>query len=106
MTEEDLCAVLRQFVGEIWQTAPLYSALKVHGTRMSDLVREGTDVQPKDRLVRCYSAELTDFSPPFFTIHVRCGGGFYVRSLIHDLGIGKFKKIYGFFKVLVAFSTF
>lgn len=39
VVEEDINAVLKQFVGEIWQTAPLYSALKVHGHRMSDLVR-------------------------------------------------------------------
>ncbi|ODN05627.1 putative tRNA pseudouridine synthase 1 [Orchesella cincta] len=87
ITEEDINVVLKQFVGDIWQTAPLYSALKVGGQRMSDLVREGVDVQPRDRLVRCYSAECTDFSPPFFTAHVRCGGGFYIRSLVHDLGI-------------------
>ncbi|CAG7714502.1 unnamed protein product [Allacma fusca] len=84
--EKDLQDALKTFVGDIWQTPPVYSALKLNRRRYSDLAREGIQVTPKERKVRCYSAECTDFSPPFFTLHVRCGGGFYIRSLVHDLG--------------------
>lgn len=59
--------------------------------------RQGIELAPKERRVHCYSAECTDFSPPFFTLQVRCGGGFYVRSLVHDIGLGKI-LIYSFVK--------
>jgi len=84
--EKHLEEALKLFVGETYQKAPLYSALKVNSRRMSDLTREGVLLKPKERKVRCYSVECTDFNPPFFTLHVRCGGGFYIRSLIHDIG--------------------
>jgi len=87
VTEPDIANALKPFVGKIWQAAPIYSALKVGGRRMSEFVKEGFEVQPKMRKVRCYSAECTDYSPPFFTLHVRCGCGFYVRSLVNDVGL-------------------
>tara|TARA_B100001996_G_C18511420_1_gene535533 strand:- start:355 stop:858 length:504 start_codon:yes stop_codon:yes gene_type:complete len=53
---------------------------------MYDLARRGIDVKPKTRKVELFSAELIDFSAPIFQIKILCGKGFYVRSLIYDIG--------------------
>ncbi|KAF7705367.1 probable tRNA pseudouridine synthase 1 [Silurus meridionalis] len=78
---------LKQFTGEIMQVPPLYSALKKDGKRLSTLLKEGHEVEAKPaRPVTVYSLSLQDFNPPLFTLEIECGGGFYVRSLVDDLG--------------------
>ena len=84
--EEDFSKVLNSFIGEKEQKAPIYSALRINGERMYDLARRGIDVKPKTRKVELFSAELIDFSAPIFQIKILCGKGFYVRSLIYDIG--------------------
>ncbi|XP_053306316.1 pseudouridylate synthase TRUB1 [Spea bombifrons] len=87
VTKEDLEKVLPSFTGEILQIPPLFSALKKDGKRLSCLVREGAEVEAKPaRPVTVHQLTLTDFQPPFFTLDVECGGGFYVRSLVRDIG--------------------
>ncbi|XP_047472399.1 probable tRNA pseudouridine synthase 1 [Penaeus chinensis] len=86
VTEELLRDSLREFHGRIKQLPPLYSALKRNGRRYSDLTREGVEVTIEPRRVICYEAHLTSFSPPYFGLLVSTGPGFYIRSLIHDLG--------------------
>uniref|UniRef100_A0A8C1YZP5 tRNA pseudouridine(55) synthase n=1 Tax=Cyprinus carpio TaxID=7962 RepID=A0A8C1YZP5_CYPCA len=86
ITKEAFEEKLKQFTGEIMQVPPLYSALKKDGKRMSVLLKQGQEVEAKPaRPVTVYSLSLQDFSPPYFTIDVECGGGFYVRSLVDDL---------------------
>ncbi|XP_042858096.1 probable tRNA pseudouridine synthase 1 isoform X2 [Penaeus japonicus] len=86
VTEELLKDSLKEFRGRINQLPPLYSALKLNGRRYSDLAREGVEVTIEPRRVFCYEAHLTSFSPPHFGLCVSTGPGFYIRSLIHDLG--------------------
>tara|TARA_B100001029_G_scaffold75925_1_gene61996 strand:+ start:3705 stop:4589 length:885 start_codon:yes stop_codon:yes gene_type:complete len=84
--QKDLEGILDFFMGENLQQAPIYSALKVKGRRMYDLARKGIDFEPKNRKVELFSAEVIDFDLPFYQIKILCGKGFYVRSLIHDIG--------------------
>ena len=84
--EEDFSKVLNSFIGEKEQKAPIYSALRINGERMYDLARRGIDLKPKIRKVELFSAELIGFSSPIFQIKILCGKGFYVRSLIYDIG--------------------
>ncbi|XP_065350448.1 pseudouridylate synthase TRUB1-like [Cloeon dipterum] len=79
-------ALKSKFVGSIWQVPPKYSALKRKGRRVSDLVLEGQEVEMQPRRVDCHSATCFLFDPPHFHLEITCGGGFYVRSLVHDLG--------------------
>lgn len=51
--------------------------------------RAGVKVEMKSRPVTCHAIQCVQFSPPSFTLDVHCGGGFYIRSLVHDLGNGK-----------------
>ncbi|XP_060795905.1 probable tRNA pseudouridine synthase 1 [Neoarius graeffei] len=87
ITREAFEEKLKQFTGEIMQVPPLYSALKKDGKRLSTLLKEGVEVEAKPaRPVTVYNLSLQDFNPPLFTLDVECGGGFYVRSLVDDLG--------------------
>ncbi|XP_076855372.1 pseudouridylate synthase TRUB1 [Brachyhypopomus gauderio] len=87
ITREAFEEKMKEFIGEIMQVPPLYSALKKDGKRLSVLLKQGHVVEAKPaRPVTVYGLSLQDFSPPFFTLDIECGGGFYVRSLVDDLG--------------------
>ncbi|POI36182.1 hypothetical protein CIB84_000066 [Bambusicola thoracicus] len=87
VTKGDLENVLQKFTGDIMQVPPLYSALKKDGERLSTLMKRGEAVEAKPaRPVKVYSLSLQQFQPPLFTLDVECGGGFYVRSLVSDIG--------------------
>ncbi|KFO28973.1 Attractin-like protein 1 [Fukomys damarensis] len=89
ITQEDIEGILQKFTGNIMQVPPLYSALKKDGQRLSTLMKRGEVVEAKPaRPVTVYSISLQKFQPPFFTLDVECGGGFYIRSLVSDIGKG------------------
>ena len=79
---------LKQFVGEIQQVPPTYSAVKVNGDRAYALRRAGEDVQLKPKTVKVYEIELTDYDDKQkqASIRVVCGKGTYIRSLARDIG--------------------
>ena len=89
VTAADLEAVLRQFVGRIWQEPPAFSAVKVEGERAYDRARKGDLQRPAARQVDVHSADLIDFTPgaeAVARIRVVCGSGTYLRSLARDIG--------------------
>lgn len=77
---------LEPFIGDIWQTPPLYSALKRGGRPLYDYARKGEAVELEPRLVRIDRIELVDWSLSVASIRVWCGKGTYIRSLANDLG--------------------
>ncbi len=79
-------AALSSFVGEIVQTPPLFSAIKVAGKPLYRYAREGADVAVAARTVYVESATLYGYSEGVAEIQVRCGKGTYIRSIAHDLG--------------------
>lgn len=88
VTAEAVRQELAAFVGDIVQTPPLYSAIKVAGKPLYKYAREGAAVEVAARVVRVDSIDLRSFDPALIeaAIEVRCGKGTYVRSLAHDLG--------------------
>ncbi|XP_056222905.1 probable tRNA pseudouridine synthase 1 isoform X1 [Seriola aureovittata] len=87
ITRLDIEEKLKSFTGDIMQVPPLYSALKKDGQRLSVLLKQGHSVEAKPaRPVTVYNLTLQEFKPPLFTLDIECGGGFYVRSLVDDLG--------------------
>jgi tRNA pseudouridine55 synthase len=78
----------RQFVGEIEQTPPIYSAVKYKGTRAYKLARRGEEMSLKKRNVTVYSLRIYSVDLPDVTMEVRCSSGTYIRSLAADLGKG------------------
>jgi len=85
-TMDDVREVCRQFVGEILQTPPAYSAMKLDGKRAYALVRAGKTVVMRPRPIHIDAIEIVDFAYPNLTIRVSCGRGTYVRSLARDIG--------------------
>lgn len=73
-------------LGDIQQTAPIYSALKVDGKPMYELARAGKEVTPKTRNVTIHRCELLDQQPDRLMLEVQCSKGTYIRSLVDDLG--------------------
>ena len=87
-TAEAVRAVLPTFVGEIDQTPPRFSAIKVDGQRAYDLAREGADFELESRRVTIYEAEVTDApDADHVELTIRTGKGVYVRSLARDLAV-------------------
>lgn len=83
---ETVEAVLKQFVGEITQVPPSYSAIKVNGVRAYKLAREGKDVEIPERRVIIHSLELLDYRYPDLKIRTHVGSGTYIRTLAEDIG--------------------
>jgi len=86
VSRQQLLSALNSFRGLIWQTPPMYSALKYGGKPLYELARSGIEVERKGRQVQIYNLELKRWQPPVATIEVECGKGTYIRSLAHDLG--------------------
>lgn len=86
ISEEEFQRELEQFIGEIEQVPPPFSAVKVKGRRAYELSRKGEEFDLKPRKIKVYSLELLEWSPPEAVIDVFCSSGTYVRSLAHDLG--------------------
>jgi tRNA pseudouridine55 synthase len=85
--EEALRAAANDFVGEILQTPPMASAIKMGGERLYDLHRRGVTVERESRPVKIHAFDLTglDSAAQTATFKIRCGSGTYVRTLISDL---------------------
>ena len=83
---DEIDAALPQFVGEIEQVPPKYSAIKVDGERAYDLARAGEYVELEARPVRVDALSVLDVpSPDLCVVEMRCGKGAYVRSVARDL---------------------
>ena len=85
-TRDEVEAVLSEFVGEVDQIPPNYSAIKVDGERAYDLARAGEDFELKARSVTIHSARVSDApDTDHIEIEIECGKGTYVRAVVRDL---------------------
>ncbi|MCD6035859.1 MAG: truB [Rickettsiales bacterium] len=96
-SESEIEAVLPQFVGEISQRPPVYSALKKQGKRACDLAREGKPPEMVPRQITIDALRLCDYDPNEgeATLEVACGKGTYVRAIGRDIGeaVGSFAYV-------------
>jgi tRNA pseudouridine55 synthase len=86
ISQADVEAVLKRFVGDILQIPPMYSALKHQGKRLYELARDGVEVERKPRPVTIHEIKLLSFDLPEFELEVSCTKGTYVRTLAEDIG--------------------
>ena len=86
ITEDQFEEALKDFIGEIEQVPPPYSAVKVKGRKAYEMAREGEEVDLQPRKIQVYNLELLEWDPPEAVVDVYCSSGTYVRSLAHDLG--------------------
>lgn len=84
--QQNLEQILAQFVGNIEQIPPMYSALKVDGQRLYKLAYQGVEVTRQPRPVSIHQIDLLHFDQDSFEIRVRCSKGTYIRTLIEDIG--------------------
>lgn len=89
ITQTDLEKALEAFRGEILQTPPIYSAIKVNGKKLYEYAREGKEVKIEPRKVTIYKIELKNFDElkQQAEISIKCSKGTYIRSIANDLGV-------------------
>ena len=87
VTDADVRAALPRFIGDIWQTPPMYSAIKRGGKRLYELARRGESVEVAPRACRVDDVRLTaSLGDGRYRLEVDCGKGVYIRTLCHDIG--------------------
>ncbi len=88
ITESQLKTAAKEFVGELAQIPPMYSAVSVGGKRLYELARKGIEIEREARKIIVDSFDILEFDEVSGTgkISISCSGGTYVRTLIHDLG--------------------
>lgn len=84
--ETELRMVLSKFVGNIYQTPPIYSAIKVNGQRAYKLARAGKQVKIEPRQVTINSIENIEYKYPKLSFTTSVSSGTYIRSLVEDIG--------------------
>ncbi len=85
VTEDAFTAILPEFIGEIEQLPPAYSALKIGGVPAYKLARKGEHPELAARKIQIYAITLLEFGGGKATIEVTCGRGTYIRTLCEDL---------------------
>lgn len=86
ISEEAIYTAAKSFIGSTEQEAPIYSALKVDGTRMYEKARKGQEVKPKTRQIVIDAFDIIKIELPFVDFRIVCSKGTYIRSVAHDFG--------------------
>ena len=75
ISEDQISEAMKKFVGEIEQTPPVYSALKIKGRKAYEMAREGIDFEIPSRKVTVYSMDLIEYNPPELSVDILCSSG-------------------------------
>lgn len=86
LTEDLIVKATNQFIGEIEQKPPIFSAIKKDGKRLYELARAGETTEIKSRKVSIYTFEIINIDLPKIEFKVVCSKGTYIRSLANDFG--------------------
>ena len=86
ITKELIHDTTKQFLGEIDQKPPIFSAIKKEGKRLYELARKGETAEIKSRKVTIDEFEITNINLPNIDFRVVCSKGTYIRSLAYDFG--------------------
>ena len=77
-----------KFLGDIYQTPPMVSAVKKDGVPLYKLARRGQEVERQPKLIHIFEFTMLDFTPPDARFIIRCTKGTYVRTICNDVGEG------------------
>ena len=86
LSAEEIQAATSQFIGEIEQLPPMYSAIKKDGVAMYELARKGEEIKLEPRKVTIYQFSIPVIALPVVGFKVVCSTGTYIRSLANDFG--------------------
>ena len=78
--------ILPQYTGDLMQTPPMVSAVKIGGKKLYELARKGIEIERPPRPVTVHELRWMEEKDGAHTLLVRCSAGTYIRSLIHDIG--------------------
>jgi tRNA pseudouridine55 synthase len=87
ITEALILETTKQFIGEIDQKPPVFSAIKKEGKRLYEHARAGEVVEIQSRKTTIYEFEITRIQLPEVDFRVQCSKGTYIRSLAYDFGL-------------------
>jgi len=85
-TKEKVNEIVNDFIGELEQMPPAYSALKINGKKAYELARAGKPVELKSRKITVYGINDIEYLYPKIKITAKVSSGTYIRSLAHDIG--------------------
>ena len=85
-TPDEVKEACKKFVGEINQTVPIFSAVKINGERAYKLARKGKEVEMPTRKVTISSIDILDYTYPELKIRTHVSSGTYIRTLGEDIG--------------------
>jgi tRNA pseudouridine55 synthase len=86
LSDEQVRAAMAGFLGDQYQTPPMFSAIKIGGVPLYKKARRGEEVEREPRFIRVMSWDMLRFATPRIDFRLRCTKGTYVRTLAHDLG--------------------
>ncbi|NSW90728.1 MAG: tRNA pseudouridine(55) synthase TruB [Firmicutes bacterium] len=86
VSEQQITQALKSFIGKIYQTPPMYSAVRVEGRRLYEIARGGKSIERKPRKVEIYSINLINIEKNKVLFDVTCSKGTYIRTLCSDIG--------------------
>lgn len=86
LTAGQVRTAMQGFLGDQYQTPPMFSAVKIEGVPLYKLARKGEEIAREPRFIRISTFELLSFHPPKLTFQLHCTKGTYVRTIAHDLG--------------------
>jgi len=86
LTEAEVKTAMQGFLGDQYQTPPMFSAIKIGGVPLYKSARKGEEVAREPRFIRVMQFELTRFALPHLDFRLRSSKGTYVRTIAHDLG--------------------
>ena len=87
ITEALILETLKQFIGEIEQKPPIFSAIKKDGKRLYEHARAGEEVEIQSRKTTIYEFEITRIQLPEIDFRIKCSKGTYIRSIAFDFGL-------------------
>jgi tRNA pseudouridine55 synthase len=87
ISDELILETTKQFIGEIDQKPPVFSAIKKDGKRLYEHARAGEEVEIQSRKTTIYEFEITRIALPEIHFRVKCSKGTYIRSLAYDFGL-------------------
>jgi tRNA pseudouridine55 synthase len=86
LDEQQVEKAVQQFVGEIEQVPPQFSAIKIKGKRAYQFAREGRLIELSPRKIQIYGIDVLEMQLPSIKLKIRCAKGTYIRSLARDIG--------------------
>ncbi len=86
LKEVDVHKGIKNFIGQIKQTPPMYSAIKIGGNPLYKLARMGIEMRVPERTVIIHGIDLMGFNLPYLDLKVSCSKGTYIRALCDDVG--------------------